>query len=104
MRKQIGILVLMLSVFSGQAVSQSQESPVQVTHQATGKVVALDRDKSTIRIAHDAIPSLGWPGMTMNFGVAKSPLPDGLKAGDAVRFELRQFDSKKWEIFKIERR
>lgn len=93
-----------LPAYAGQDASQSQEKTAQVTHQATGKVVAVDRDKSSIRIAHDAIPSLGWPGMTMNFGVAKSPLLDSLKAGDTVRFELRQLDSKKWEIVKIERK
>lgn len=109
MKKQIFMLgwILIgatLPAYAGQAGSQSQEKPAQVTHQATGKVVAVDREKSSIRIAHDAIPSLDWPGMTMNFGVAKSPLLDGLKAGDSVRFELRQLDSKKWEIVKIERR
>lgn len=55
-------------------------------------------------LAHEAIKSLGWPGMTMSFGVEKASLLDGLKEGDAVQFELRQLESKKWEIVNIRRK
>jgi Cu/Ag efflux protein CusF len=34
------------------------------------------------------MPSLGWPAMTMEFGVADRSLLRGLKAGDRVEFEL----------------
>ncbi len=53
-------------------------------------------------IAHEAIKSLGWPGMTMNFSVVKASLLEGLKAGAAVAFELSKGDKKgQWQIIRI---
>jgi Cu/Ag efflux protein CusF len=34
------------------------------------------------------MPSLGWPAMTMEFGVADKSLLHGLKPGDRVDFEV----------------
>ena len=42
--------------------------------------------------------------MTMDFKVANASLLESIKAGDAVAFELRKSESKKWEIVKIERK
>ena len=42
--------------------------------------------------------------MTMDFKVANAALLEGIKAGDAVTFELNKAESKKWEIVKIERK
>ena len=81
-----------------------RENTAQATHQGTGKVVAVNREKLSIKLAHEPIKSLGWPGMTMNFDVEKTSLLDGLKAGDSVRFELVQAKPKKWQIAKIERK
>ena len=67
-----------------------QEKTAQASHQGTGKVVAVDRAKSSIKLAHEAIKSLGWPSMTMDFSVANAALLEGIKAGDAVTFELGQ--------------
>ena len=71
-------------------------------HQGTGKVVAVDRAKLSIKLAHEAIKSLGWPGMTMDFTVADAALLDGIKGGDTVTFELGK-DAKtgKWLITRI---
>lgn len=92
-----------LPTFAGQPMAgmEMQETTAQAGHQGTGKVVAVDREKLSVKLAHEAIKSLGWPGMTMNFGVEKASLLDGLKEGDAVRFDLRQLKSKKWEIVNI---
>ncbi|MDE2311003.1 MAG: copper-binding protein, partial [Betaproteobacteria bacterium] len=75
-------------------------------HQGTGKVVSVDRAKLRIKLAHEPIKSLGWSAMMMDFSVAKASLLDGLKAGDAVRFELGKTnaDDLIWVIVKIERR
>jgi Cu/Ag efflux protein CusF len=73
------------------------------THTATGVLKAVNAKAGKVQIAHDPIPALEWPSMTMWF-VLKSELPQGLKAGDSVRFELRENAKKQWEIVRIERR
>jgi Cu/Ag efflux protein CusF len=47
--------------------------------------------------------SLGWPAMTMWFAL-RDPLPDEVRVGDGVRFELEQVRSKEWAITRIERK
>lgn len=113
MKKQAWILGLLLSgaalpAFAGQPMDgmEMQEKTVQASHQSTGKVLSVDKAKLTVTLAHEAIKSLGWPGMKMDFKVADAALLDGLKAGDAVRFELRQHkpEESAWVIVKIERK
>lgn len=110
MKKQIRVMGLMWigAILPAQAEQPTvgmakPEKIASAVHHGAGKVVAVDREKSSIKLAHEAIKSLGWPGMTMSFGVEKASLLDGLREGDAVTFELRQLQSKKWEIVKIRR-
>ncbi len=56
--------------------------------QGTGKIVAVDADNHQIKMQHDPIPALGWPGMTMMFDVTGDTSLDGFGPGDEVRFEL----------------
>ncbi|MBI4937032.1 MAG: copper-binding protein [Nitrosomonadales bacterium] len=88
------------------ADKEAQKKTAQTSHQGAGKVVSVDRAKSRIKLAHDPIKSLGWSAMLMDFSVAKASLLDGLKEGDAVRFELGKSKPEDlvWMIVKIERR
>lgn len=45
-------------------------------------------DAQGVAIAHQAIPALNWPPMTMTF--AQPATPVALKPGDAVAFTFRQ--------------
>ena len=58
------------------------------THRGSGRVSSLDPQAGTIELEHEAMPSLGWPAMTMEFGVADKDLLRGLKPGDRVDFEV----------------
>jgi Cu/Ag efflux protein CusF len=79
-----------------------QEGTMQASHLGTGKVVAIDKANLTVKLAHEAIKSLNWPGMTMDFKVAKAEILNGLKAGDAVTFELGKNDKTgKWQVTRI---
>ena len=113
MRKQIWIIGLLwfgavLAALAGQPMNgmAMQEKTEQASHQGTGKVVSMDRANLLIKLAHEPIKSLGWSRMMMDFRVANASLLDGLKAGDAVRFELRQSKPEDliWIIVKIERK
>lgn len=62
----------------------------QTTHHGRGTVRGIDLDRGSIKLEHDAIPTLKWPAMTMDFDVVDKGLLKGLKPGDRVDFELAQ--------------
>lgn len=109
MKRQVWVVVGLL--LSGTALPALAEQPmagmemkkeaVQAAPQGAGKVVSIDRTKGTIKLAHGAIKSLGWPGMTMDFKVASNALLEGIKAGDAVTFGLEKDTGGKWQIIRI---
>jgi Cu(I)/Ag(I) efflux system protein CusF len=96
--KTLFALVLISSLVAKSAFAQPQQmdpnmpgmqhdaKPAEA--QGTGVVKAIDTDKGTITLQHQAIASIGWPAMTMAF---KAGSPDVLKAaqvGDTVQFTL----------------
>ena len=113
MKKQVLLMALLLtgttlSVFAEQPMvgMKMQKKSEQASHQGTGKVVSVDRAKLRIKLAHEPIKSLDWPGMTMEFSVARAALLDGIKEGDAVQFELGKTkpEDSVWVIVKINRK
>lgn len=113
MKRKIWIIGLLwfgavLPAFAGQPMvgMEMQEKTEQASHQGKGKVVSVDRANLLIKLAYEPIKSLGWSRMMMDFCVANASLLDGLKAGDAVRFELKQSKQEDliWVIVKIERK
>lgn len=70
-------------------------------HEGVGVLKAVNAKAGKVQIAHEAIATLGWPPMTMWFAV-HDPLPQDIKVGDAVRFELMQGAKNQWVITKIE--
>jgi membrane fusion protein, copper/silver efflux system len=66
--------------------------PVQAPlHESQGVIRELDEQAVTLE--HGPFESLGMPGMTMAFDLAKPELATGLKIGDAVRIGVRQSDA-----------
>lgn len=57
-------------------------------HQAMGIVRAVDPAKGKVTLAHEAIPDLNWPAMTMGFTVKNSKLFDKLTVGSKVKVTL----------------
>ena len=57
---------------------------------ATGKgtVNRIDVAGASVNLSHEAIASLKWPAMTMDFKVADKKLLSGIKPGQAVSFGL----------------
>jgi Cu/Ag efflux protein CusF len=54
---------------------------------STGTVTAIDKAAGKITLAHEAIPAVNWPAMTMAFA-AKPALLDGVAVGDKVAFDV----------------
>ncbi|MCO7262714.1 copper-binding protein [Dickeya zeae] len=57
-------------------------------YQATGIVKQWNADSVTL--AHDAIPALRWPAMTMTFRLPANDNPTPLQPGSSVRFSFVQ--------------
>jgi len=75
---------------TGQNGSPPKPEAVKPTqlHKASGTVQAIDLASGTVEIEHGAIPSLGWPAMTMEFKAKDKALLAGIRRGQAVDFEL----------------
>jgi Cu(I)/Ag(I) efflux system membrane fusion protein len=58
-------------------------------YSAKGAVTRLEKAEGTVTLRHEAVPALRWPAMTMTFRLEDPAAADGLKAGDAVRFDFR---------------
>jgi membrane fusion protein, copper/silver efflux system len=69
-----------------QAPASATGTAAVVQHSAKGKVEAIGKDALTL--SHGPVESLKWPPMTMDFKRPASPLPAGLKPGDAITFEF----------------
>lgn len=59
---------------------------------ATGNVLAVDKANGKVKVAHDPIPQIGWPKMTMYFRVKDPALLDRVTEGPA-RFVLEKSGS-----------
>lgn len=70
-------------------------------HQGLGTLDAINAD-GTASITHEAIKSLGWPGMTMDFTLANSSLVQGIKPGMAISFELVERKPGEYVITKLQ--
>lgn len=83
----------MIMPMDGKAVTE--------THQGKGKINSVDAKAGKINITHGPIASLGWDGMTMDFGVQDKALLANLKAGQNVTFTLIEIRKGKYVISKI---
>ncbi|MBI5919280.1 MAG: efflux RND transporter periplasmic adaptor subunit [Nitrosomonadales bacterium] len=78
-----------------------QAKPAVIGHQAQGTLDAINAD-GTASITHEAIKTLGWPSMTMNFALANSSLATGIKPGAAITFELVERKQGEYVITKLQ--
>jgi len=107
-------LAMTIAAASGSAQAASPEHDMsqqqaatqtvsQSTHDGVGVLKEIDAKTGKLKIAHEPIAALHWPPMTMWFAL-RNPLPQDLKVGDAVRFELMQNNKDQWVIVKIGRK
>ena len=69
-----------------QPLSKAPEMAME-SHETQAKIEAIDRQILTL--THPDIPSLNWPGMTMDFELSSSLDPDGLTVGEQIAIEFR---------------
>ena len=68
----------------------------------TGTVKSVDAAAGKLVIDHDPISALKWPRMTMDFQLADKTLAGTVKAGDRVRFTMKEGDRGAYVITAIE--
>lgn len=80
--------VTRLETAAGAEPAQARaDEATQTTHHLTeGTIQAIKPDEITI--AHEPVPSLNWPAMTMGFKRPEKGLPEDLKVGDRVSFSF----------------
>ncbi len=66
----------------------SMDADAGAETQAIGVINATDAANSTVNISHEAIPSLGWSAMTMDFKVKDNKMLAGLGKGKKVHFSF----------------
>ena len=98
MFKSITVTTL-AAVFAFAAIPAYAEVPdgtqkvVTQVHQGQGIVNKMDLDAGKVNITHEAIKSLKWPKMTMDFNVKDKSTLAGVKPGMKIDFELAKFGS-----------
>ena len=69
------------------AMAQDQAS---VVTRAQGVINAVDTESGSVNLTHGPIPALNWPRMVMDFQLADKAMTGQVKAGDQVRFEMKE--------------
>lgn len=74
---------------AGASATESTAQPQAIN--TTGVIKAIDAESKKLTIAHEAIPAVGWPAMTMRFTYSQNdPAISALKVGDSVDFSFVQ--------------
>ena len=102
----MAVILLTAGFGAANAATQSRDQgsnriSSRIKHEGFGVLKAVNMKAGKVQLAHEAIPSLHWPPMTMWFTL-KAPLPSDVKAGDNVLFEMEQTQPEEWAITRIE--
>lgn len=84
---------------SAAAAEGTPPAQTPAAHLTQGKITVITPD--AITIAHDPVPSLQWPAMTMAFKPPAKGLPPGLQVGDPVSFSFTQPEPGHFQIESI---
>jgi Cu(I)/Ag(I) efflux system membrane fusion protein len=82
-------------------VSAQGASTERQTHATKGTIQNVDREAGTVKIAHEPVPSLNWPAMTMDFKVMDKQDLVGLKQGEQVEFQFTEESAGRYAITEI---
>lgn len=85
----------------GGAAPSDKPTAAKVGNKAEGKVEEVDAKAGTVNITHGPVPSLNWPGMTMEFKPANEAIMKQLKPGSAIDFEFVERGQGEWVITSV---
>lgn len=90
------VVVTVFSVLAAhvQASEHHHDGMIAAEHSpvvsATGVVKAIDGESKKVTIAHEPIPALNWPAMTMRFTLTPQTQLNGITPGDSVTLHFVQ--------------
>ncbi|SHL38408.1 membrane fusion protein, Cu(I)/Ag(I) efflux system [Nitrosospira sp. Nsp11] len=87
---------------SGASMTTLGAAPGPASHHGIGNITEMDWTHATVTIAHDAIASLNWLAMTMDFRVRDPALLRPLKPGQKVSFEIAEESAGEYVIVRIQ--
>jgi RND family efflux transporter MFP subunit len=90
------------AALGGMAGGSNAAGKAQVVHAATGRLDDVDAKTGALLITHEAIPSLKWPSMTMEFAPANDAVARSVQPGTAITFEFVERKPGEWVVTKIE--
>lgn len=108
--KVLAELLVAAAILTG--VPAQAAAPAEQVAQAAGETVAttngtvnaVDPATGVVNMTHNPIPALGWPAMTMDFGVAKGVDLSKIKKGDAVTFTVAKGADGAFRVGSIKKR
>lgn len=108
MKQLILIPLALLSLASMPAVAEDMHMHMNMdshaaaqSHEGRGTINSVDAKAGKINMTHEAIASLDWPGMTMDFEVQDKAVLSNLKPGQKVKFKLIEPRHGKYVISEI---
>lgn len=101
MKRLIATLTLSFSTVSTLAAPAAIAAESEQAHQTTGVVKEIDQENGRVTLAHDPVPSLDWPGMTMPFAVEDQAVFEKLEPGQAVEFDFVESEGGMFVITEI---
>ena len=72
------------------AANPVEQDPAAPTVAGTGTVKDVDAIEGTVTLAHDPMPAMQWPAMTMTFKLRNPRAASALKPGAQVSFALKR--------------
>ncbi|MBL8552212.1 MAG: copper-binding protein [Hyphomonadaceae bacterium] len=78
--------------FAHEGREHAAQAQAPQSAEGVGVVRAIDARNNRVTIAHEPIPALGWPSMTMAFPLHAADLLTGVAVGDRVSFTLINHD------------
>ena len=75
---------------AGMAMHEQPAAAQTQSISGKGVIKAIDMDSKKITIAHEAIPAVNWPPMTMRFTITPQTQLNNVKDGDSVDFTFVQ--------------
>jgi len=82
-----------------QAVTSATALPER--HAVQAAVVAVDREQRVLKLAHDPVESLGWPAMTMDFGVDEAVDLGPVEPGQSIHFLMHKSGEGRYVVDEI---
>ena len=87
MRHSILVATIGLAVSLSVGGADTGTTAPAATNQTTGVIKAIDAKSGTVTLAHEPVPAIKWPAMTMPFHISPE-LARGVSVGQRVNFEF----------------